>query len=839
MDKQIKVLAIIKGFNIKTSYIRILQIFEKLDKDKYLVTIKPHFELTYTNIIDNDIIIIQRLAEIDISMHLNSAKKMKKKIIYELDDNLLNLPKESAMSKKNNNIKRNVKNYLLIADIVTCSTERLKNELTNYINENKIVVIKNVIDTEKYLQKIDEIELNKPLKNNKIKLILSNTDYFKLINKDNFINNIKRILTEYKDKVKLFFVGKFDLLELSDFTNIEIIKELTYSEYFNFLIKENFDIALIPLEDTQFHRCKSNIKYLDFSILKIAGIFSKVEPYTRSIEHKYNGILINNEEKDGWYNSIKSLIENSVLRKKISENAFNDVIKNYDINYAIEKWENLLSSLYTTVQKKYSSEEISIIYNDLLQKKEKELKQKEKELKNIYNSDLWKMATKLNKIAKKTRIIYLIKGLLVLKREGIGGLIKAVSKKLYNKNYTKKIINISEFKSNDKILPVSVALIDTASNKVTVNNFVLPFIKLNNPKEIIITDDENLSIIQKRIKAVHKSKEDYILFCNNNTVIPKNYINRLLKALEENKDACFAYSDFYSINMKKGPNNIYVKSKKFSLSSIKKSNYIPDVALIKRDILKNINIEKKMYDLWLNLSEKGYKGIYVKDAIFYELLNIPQNIKYIEKDKNIAKLPISVIIPTIKSRNIFTKELVIPAIEANNPAEIIIIDDENLTVQQKRNKGAEKATQKYLFFCDDDTLLPKNHLLNLYEALENNPDKGFAYTDYQAIVVDTKNHPKGGNYYHKAREFDENFLKKNNYIDTSSLVRKDVFVGWDENIKRLQDWDVWLSISLKGHKGKYVKDSHIFKFYLDEGITSKKMDIYEAIRIVKEKHNLE
>ncbi|AYJ79300.1 hypothetical protein AN286_03805 [Aliarcobacter cryaerophilus ATCC 43158] len=216
---------------------------------------------------------------------------------------------------------------------------------------------------------------------------------------------------------------------------------------------------------------------------------------------------------------------------------------------------------------------------------------------------------------------------------------------------------------------------------------------------------------------------------------------------------------------------------------------------------------------------------------------------WLKRDKekilnNKKAIPVSVVLVVIKSRLEFVNAFVLPSIEANNPAEIIIIDDEDLSNQEKRNKGARQATQKYLFICDDDVIMPANHLKILYKTLEYNQKYAFAYTDYQAIVMDPETHPIGKNYYHKSKEFSLEELIFKNYIDTCSLVKKEFFPYFDPDIKRFQDWDLWLTIALKGHQGIYVKETGIIKYYLDEGITSKKSSYIISQNIVLKKHNL-
>jgi hypothetical protein len=42
------------------------------------------------------------------------------------------------------------------------------------------------------------------------------------------------------------------------------------------------------------------------------------------------------------------------------------------------------------------------------------------------------------------------------------------------------------------------------------------------------------------------------------------------------------------------------------------------------------------------------------------------------------------------------------------------------------------------------------------------------------------------------------------YIHTSSLIRRADFPGFDETLKKFQDWDLWLSIAESGGKGVWI-----------------------------------
>ena len=217
-------------------------------------------------------------------------------------------------------------------------------------------------------------------------------------------------------------------------------------------------------------------------------------------------------------------------------------------------------------------------------------------------------------------------------------------------------------------------------------------------------------------------------------------------------------------------------------------------------------------------------------------------------DKVDDGLPISVIIPLSKKRRDFFNNFVLPLIEANNPAEIIINDNIG-SAPKKRNDGFDKSTQPYVFFCDDDILLPADHLENLLKALEkargnelksypSEPSIGYAYSGYKGIVLHPESHPMRGNFDIPTRIFNPTALKSGNYISTMSLINRDVFPRFDESLKRLQDWDLWLTMLKDNTHGVAVLNNEFYAYYLDEGITSNTNNEREGLMKIFEKHKI-
>lgn len=181
-------------------------------------------------------------------------------------------------------------------------------------------------------------------------------------------------------------------------------------------------------------------------------------------------------------------------------------------------------------------------------------------------------------------------------------------------------------------------------------------------------------------------------------------------------------------------------------------------------------------------------------------------------------LPISVIVTLQESRQQFFCSYVTPAIVENNPAELIVELGPG-GASEKRNRGWRKATQPFLFFCDDDIVLYPRTLHRLHQAIKDSAKVGLAYGHYRIVhaggscnVPDRK--------IIRAKPFDLEHLRDHNSISVMSLIRSDAFPGWDENLKSYIDWDCWLTMAEQGWGGVLVEAVLFDAHYLDQGISA-------------------
>jgi glycosyltransferase involved in cell wall biosynthesis len=158
------------------------------------------------------------------------------------------------------------------------------------------------------------------------------------------------------------------------------------------------------------------------------------------------------------------------------------------------------------------------------------------------------------------------------------------------------------------------------------------------------------------------------------------------------------------------------------------------------------------------------------------------------------------------------------------------------SAQKSRNFGLSKALGEYILNMDADNYLDSHFLEKTQRILDENDDIALAYTDHKVFGDDNLIAQTAQGKDWLSKEFDYNSLKKMNYIDTTSLVRKRDFEGFDENVRRFQDWDAWLTF-LKDKKAKRVPEQLLYKRLHEQSKTMTVQLYMERLRVMA-KHDL-
>ena len=273
------------------------------------------------------------------------ATYYKKKLVMDIDDNFLQVDKGNPALKKQNKGKMDLTNKVAVlatilseCDAITTSTLPLKNKIGEHIaevhgKEVPIFVVPNYHDIEDW--KYEKV------KDNGIVIGysggLSHNDDLDMV-----LPAIKTIMEKYPE-VRFQLLGQMDVAkakkvfgkwEQSIRSRILLMNATkTQPEYPKYLSEQPWSIGICPLIDSPFNESKSSIKWLEYSSYKIPVITSRVYPYYKdvlgleTIEHGETGLLCDTVED--WVTNLSKLIEDETLRKKLGENAYNHIVKNW------------------------------------------------------------------------------------------------------------------------------------------------------------------------------------------------------------------------------------------------------------------------------------------------------------------------------------------------------------------------------------------------------------------------------------------------------------------------------------------------------------------------------
>ncbi len=125
----------------------------------------------------------------------------------------------------------------------------------------------------------------------------------------------------------------------------------------------------------------------------------------------------------------------------------------------------------------------------------------------------------------------------------------------------------------------------------------------------------------------------------------------------------------------------------------------------------------------------------------------------------------------------------------------VFISQENQGANVARNRGWKEARGDYFLFCDADIVMVPEMLAEMMRVLKENPKASYVYSSHRF-----------GNKLFRFWPFDAEKLKKMPYVHSTSLIKAIDFPvsGWDVNLKKFQDWDIFLTMLKNGKSGVWV-----------------------------------
>lgn len=205
-----------------------------------------------------------------------------------------------------------------------------------------------------------------------------------------------------------------------------------------------------------------------------------------------------------------------------------------------------------------------------------------------------------------------------------------------------------------------------------------------------------------------------------------------------------------------------------------------------------------------------------------------------------ADLPVDVVIAHKPSRAEFFNQFVLPAVKAQNPSRIIIMDGPG-GLCAKRNGGVAMATAPYALLLDGDIIVSGGYLKKAIEVLESNPlPVAYVYSDWiQVPLPGCMDPPVTQAQYVHVPEFHNLPLYDRGGVDCP-VLRRETFRPFDIKVKRYTSWDWSLSMKKAGYIGKKIAGFNMISFMMDRGITTGTSveDSAEARIYIQKKHGI-
>lgn len=291
------------------SWYRVQGVFTYLEKEMPEVKFgydDPNF--TWREMLNWDIIYINRASGKAGLEALNNIKNLKKKLWLDFDDNIFYLDKKHQHHDyyANNETIETFKKLLALADVITVTTNYLKSIFKEY-NEN-IIVIPNSYDERMFpFRNMNNIERNN--------VILWRGSNFHRHDLYQFKEKIIKLTSENK-KFIWAFMGD-DPWFIKNDNNESVIRFIPPSDamkYYNDLYNNSPLLVHVPLKNDNFNLAKSNIAMLEAVLAGTTVLAPKTE------EWEHNGVFTYDSEED-YYEKLQALI--------YSSNSF--ITKNYNL----------------------------------------------------------------------------------------------------------------------------------------------------------------------------------------------------------------------------------------------------------------------------------------------------------------------------------------------------------------------------------------------------------------------------------------------------------------------------------------------------------------------------
>ncbi|HET6306549.1 MAG TPA: glycosyltransferase, partial [Rhodopila sp.] len=264
-----------------------------------------------------DIIVTQRYAIPDataprLAAHARASGAT---LVYDLDDNLLDIPRTHPEYRLLHPRARSVRRMLDVADTVWLSTQPLADRIATIRPD--ATVIHNALD-ERIWRQAAPADDEHPIRILCMGTATHDRD-FAMIQPA-----LLRLKAEYDYRVAIDIIGMTtaDLPQGLNRIGLPPYATRSYPGFVHWLrsVRPGWHIGLAPLLDTKFNASKSPIKAMDYAAVGLAVLASDAPTYRDSLADGPAGHLVPNDPA-AWYAALNRLLRNHARRRTIASQA--------------------------------------------------------------------------------------------------------------------------------------------------------------------------------------------------------------------------------------------------------------------------------------------------------------------------------------------------------------------------------------------------------------------------------------------------------------------------------------------------------------------------------------
>lgn len=267
---------------------------------------------------------------------LEMQHKHQKPFVIETDDNYLDVPQWNAAFhgfKQGSEFRSTAIDSLRNADAVVTTTPHLKETYAKF-NEN-IFIVPNSLDFKGDRKFVgwDKVSVRKH-RGVRVGWIGGRTHFDDIMSVapvlrdvlDEF-KNVKLVLVNSALKRSCELLGKPYPFEGRRV--LEADRSVAINRYAPFAASFGFDIGIAPLVDCNFNRSKSNLRWLEYSAMKVPSVCQNVGHFATTINHGKDGLLVTTPEE--WGKALRALVSLPSLREEIGREAYKRVKHDFNV----------------------------------------------------------------------------------------------------------------------------------------------------------------------------------------------------------------------------------------------------------------------------------------------------------------------------------------------------------------------------------------------------------------------------------------------------------------------------------------------------------------------------